>query len=484
MNKKPNVIVICADDLGYGDISCYGATEINTPNLDKLLDDGIRFNSGYSTSAVCTPARYSILTGQYPCRKEGIRILPGDAKCMIGKDQMTLPKMFKQADYGTAVIGKWHLGLGDGESPINWNEPINHAPADVGFDYSFIFPGTNDRTPTVYIENRDVVNLDKNDPIEIFYGKECPFDDIATYYKNPELLRVRSAHGHDNSIINGYGRLGFMRGGKSAIWKDEDLAETFLGKAKDYIDENCEKPFFMYYALHQPHVPRIPNEKFVGTSGVGVRGDVIVELDWCVGELVQHLEEKKILDNTIIVFTSDNGPVLNDGYLDQAVELNGIHKPAGPLRGGKYSKFEGGARVPFIVSWKDNIKKSTSDEIVSHVDFVASFANMLGVKLEDGECQDSQNMIDLLTGEKDVGREEVMFESVHKAMVLRSGKWAYLSPSEGPWENPISGTEFGNTMDKQLFNLQYDLGQKENLAENYEEIAEKMSARIEVILNA
>lgn len=484
MSKKPNVVIIYADDLGYGDISCYGAQEINTPNIDKLLDHGVRLDSGYSTSAVCTPARYSLLTGEYPFRNEYTKILPGDAQCIISKDQMTLGKMFQKADYNTAVIGKWHLGLSDGK--IDWNGEISHTPNDVGFDHSFIFPGTNDRVPSVYLENRRVLNLDPNDPLEVSYTKECPYDDVDTYYKNPEKLRMFSTHGHDETIVNGVGRMGFMRGGKSAIWKDEDLAERFVGEATKFMDKSKseDKPFFVFYAAHQPHVPRIPNEKFKGATKLGPRGDVIVELDWCVGEIVNHLEKNNLLDDTIIIFSSDNGPVLNDGYLDYSVEKNGRHLPAGPLRGGKYSKFDGGARVPFIVSWKNNIKKCASGALVSHVDFLASFASMLDIKLDKTDAPDSENVMDALLGKTEDARSEIMFESMAKAHVLRQGKWEYLEPSEGHWYNMQTGTEIGNSLDKQLYNMFYDIGQKTNVAFDYKEIAQNMDLRINEILKS
>jgi arylsulfatase A-like enzyme len=330
-NKTPNVILVYADDLGYGDLSCYGGVGVETPNVDRLLENGIKFTDGYSTSAVCTPARYSLLTGEYPFRNPKTHILPGDASCIISKEKLTLPKVFKSAGYNTAVIGKWHLGLGEGN--LDWNEEITHTPNDVGFDYSFIFPATNDRVPCVYIENRRVKGLDPDDPIEVSYTDECPYEDIVTATKNPELLRMKHSHGHDQSVVNGVGRIGYMRGGRDALWRDEDLTEDFLHRVKGFISANNKNPFFIYYALHQPHVPRVPNPRFVGASGLGPRGDVIAELDWCVGELVSHLETEGLLEDTIIIFSSDNGPVLDDGYLDDSPRLNRAsrHKPAGPL---------------------------------------------------------------------------------------------------------------------------------------------------------
>ncbi len=476
---KPNIVMIYVDDLGYGDLSCYGAEDIHTPNIDKLAENGIRFDDAYASSAVCTPARYSLLTGDYPFRNPYTEILAGDAQCIISKEQMTLPKMLKCADYTTAVIGKWHLGLGDGN--VDWNKTIEHTPNDVGFDYSYIFPGTNDRVPCVYVKNRDVVNLDSNDPIEVYYGKECPFDDIDTYEKNPEKLRLLSSHGHNHSIINGVGRIGYMKGGSAAIWKDEDLTDAFLTEAKNFMTDNAEQPFFLYYAAHQPHVPRLPSKQFEGLSGLGARGDVILELDWCVGEIMQHLQKLEILDNTIVIFSSDNGPVLNDGYLDQAVEKNGKHRPAGPLRGGKYSKFDGGARIPMLISWNNHIVPRISNGLISQMDLLASFASMLGVTLSSQH--DSQNVLDVLLGNSDNGRSEVMYESVQKIRVLREGKWVYLPPSKGVAVSPFTGIELGNGEFDQLYNLQYDISQHDNVAEEYPAIVEKMKARLAEILN-
>ncbi len=486
-SKKPNVIVIYADDLGYGDLSCYGASEIHTPNIDALTQDGIRFDAGYSTSAVCTPARYSLLTGEYPFRDDRTMILPGDAACIISKEQVTLPKVFQQADYNTAVVGKWHLGLGDGAEKLDWNKPINHTPNDIGFDYSFIFPATNDRVPCVYLKNRDIVNYDPSDPIKVEYVPECPFANATTYAEHPELLRMHSSHGHCHSIVNGVGRVGYMEGGTAAVWKDEDLGETFLGEATHFIDESKanNKPFFLFYALHQPHVPRLPNKKFVGATKLGPRGDVIVELDWCVGQLTAHLEAQGLLEDTIVIFSSDNGPVLDDGYFDNAYEFAKMHEhnPAGPLRGGKYSKFDGGARVPLIVSWKNNIKKATSQELLSQVDFLASFAAMLDVPVAKGQAPDSENMINLMTGKHDTGRDELMYESSQKIKILRKNKWSYLSPSAGPKVNPTTLTELGNSLDDQLYNMKLDIGQTNNVATRYSAVVDEMKADIADILN-
>ncbi len=482
-SKRYNVIIVYADDLGFGDLGCYGSHQIDTPNLDRLCREGLKFTDAYATSAVCTPSRYSILTGRYPFRNSRAHILPGDAGCIIERELDTMPGLFGRAGYRTGIVGKWHLGLGDGSGPIDWNQEINLTPVDLGFDESFIFPATADRVPCVYVEGRKVVNLEAEDPIAVSYEAECPFDDIPTYHKNPELLKMRSSHGHDMSIVEGIGRIGYMRGGKKAVWKDEELAETFLDRAIRFIDDSRKQnqPFFLYYALHQPHVPRVPSSRFRGATALGPRGDVIAELDWCVGELRKELERLDILEDTMIIFSSDNGPVLDDGYEDGAYERNGTHRAAGPLRGGKYSKFDGGTRIPFIVSCPGLTHKGTSRALVSQVDLFASFAHMLGEQLAPDSAVDSQDMYAALTGEDPVGRKELMVEDVSCGKMLRRGNWTYLSPSEGA---PFMGNvriETGLSMDPQLYNMDYDIGQQTNVAWDYEEVVKEMEERLKEI---
>lgn len=304
----------------------------------------------------------------------------------------------------TGVVGKWHLGLGMGN--VDWNQPISPGPNELGFDYSYIMAATQDRVPTVYIENGTVVGLDPNDPIEVNY--ETNFEGEPTALTHPELLRVKWHHGHNQSIVNGIPRIGFMKGGKNALWKDEDMADHFLDKSIAFIKANKDQPFFLYYAMQQPHVPRTPHPRFVGSTGMGPRGDVIAEADWCVGEFLKTLEELNLLERTLIVFTSDNGPVVNDGYFDDAVEKLGDHQPSGPWRGGKYSLFEAGTRVPFVTYWKGTIEPSVSDALVSQVDLMASLAALVGV---DFENSDSQNLLDTFLGKSTNGRENLVLEA-------------------------------------------------------------------------
>ncbi len=467
--KKPNIIVIYADDLGFGDLSSYGATELNTPNFDRISNSGIRFTNGYATSATCTPSRFALLAGEYPWRNKRARILPGNAPLLFDTTKQTLPSMLQQAGYTTAVTGKWHLGLG-GEG-LDWNGEIKPGPNEIGFDYSYIMASTNDRVPTVYVENHKVVGLDPNDPISVSYKENFPGE--PTGKENPEMLKLHPSHGHNMSIHNGISRIGFMKGGKSALWIDEHMADTVLARSQQFITQNKDNPFFLFYSLHQPHVPRVPHPRFAGKSGMGPRGDVILEADWCVGQLLDTLEELGIAENTIIVFSSDNGPVLDDGYKDDAVEKLGNHKPAGVLRGGKYSLFEAGAHVPFMVSWPGTIKPGVSDALVCQVDLLASFAALTG---QQSEVQDSQNTLDALTGKTAKGRENLVIEATGR-LAFRQGDWVMIPPHKGrAITNKWVNIETGNNPEYQLYNLKEDPSQQNNLAAKHPEKVEEMQA--------
>ena len=474
---RPNVILIYVDDLGYGDLSSYGATKIHTPNVDRLAQNGTRFTNAHSTSATCTPSRFALMTGVYPWRQQGTGVLPGDAKLIVPTDKATLPKVFKQAGYKTAMVGKWHRGLGDSVQK-NWNKPVSPGPNEVGFAYSFIFPATADRVPTVFLENHDVLGLEEHDPIEVSYDHKVGSE--PTGKENPDLLKMKSSpnHGHDNTIINGIGRIGYMSGGTKARWVDEEITGTFLEVAKHFINENHEDPFFLFFSLNEPHVPRMPSTYFRGKSGLGHRGDAILQLDWTVGQILDQLALLGIDDNTLVIFTSDNGPVLDDGYVDGAVtQLNG-HTPAGELRGGKYSIFEAGTRVPFLVSGPGVAKNKVSNALYSQVDLLASLAELLGQQ-PYSDAKDSQPLSKTLLGEDQNGRDHLIEHA--GTLAIRQGHWKYIVPSNGRSYNKLTDTELGNAPTPQLYDLRKDIREQNNVAETHPEIVQELADLLENI---
>ncbi len=469
--QSPNIVFMYADDLGYGDIGCYGAERVKTPNIDHLAATGIRFTHAHSPSATCTPSRYAMLTGEYAWRKQGTGVLPGDARMIIEPGRYTLPAMLKHAGYQTGVVGKWHLGLGAGN--LDWNGEIKPGPKDIGFDYSFLIPATGDRVPCVFVENGHVVGLDPKDPIQVDYAK--PIGGEPTGKANPELLKVHPSHGHDMTIVNGISRIGYMSGGKAARWVDEEIADRITEKAVAYINSHKASPFFLYFSTHDIHVPRVPHKRFAGRSGMGPRGDAILSLDWSVGQLLDTLERNRLMDNTLVVFSSDNGPVVDDGYKDEAVEKLGSHRPAGPLRGGKYSMFDGGTRVPFMVSWKGKIKPGMSNALVSQIDLLSSFSELAGQKLPEDAAPDSFDVLPALLGQSKQGRDHLVEHA--GGLSLIQGDWKVIEARKGPKSN-LTGNELGNNESPQLFNLAEDIGEKNDLAAKHPDRVKTMLAEI------
>jgi arylsulfatase A-like enzyme len=477
-NLKPNIIIIYADDLGYGDVSCYGATSIRTPNIDRFASQGLRFTNAHCTSATSTPSRYSLLTGEYAWRRKGTGVLPGDASAIINPGRTTIASILKGAGYKTGVVGKWHLGLGPEGGP-DWNGEITPGPPDLGFDYNFIIPATGDRVPCVFIENRRVVNLDPLDPITVNYKEKI--GNWPTGRENPELLKMHPSHGHDMTIVNGISRIGYMTGGKSALWVDENIADVITSKAVDFIRENKDKPFFLYFSTHDIHVPRVPNQRFAGKSGMGPRGDVILEFDWSVGEIIKAIDDLKLSSRTIVIVTSDNGPVVDDGYKDEAVEKLGKHRPAGPLRGGKYSAFDGGTRVIFIARWTGKIKPGTSDALFSQVDLMSSFASLTGQKLSSEAGPDSFDNLKVLLGRSITNREWLVEHSSSGKLSIIKDDWKYIEPGPGPRIQVNTNTETGNDPIPQLYNLKTDLGEKNNVAPQNPVIVNKLTVLLQQI---
>jgi len=471
---RPNVVIILADDIGYGDLGWMGAKTIETPNVNRLGNEGIRFSNCHATSATSTPSRYGLLTGLYPWRRNDTGIAPGDAAMIIKPEQYTMADMFKAAGYATAAIGKWHLGLGDKAGKQDWNGEVTPGLKDIGFDYSFIMAATADRVPCVFIENGRAVNLDKNDPIEVNYTTPFPGEPTATTH--PELMRMLPSDGHNMAIVDGVPRIGYMRGGKSALWHDEDIADRITDKAIQFIASNNKKPFFLYFGTNDIHVPRVPNERFVGKSGMGPRGDAILSFDYCVGRVMHALDSLGISDNTLIILSSDNGPVLDDGYQDKAVELLGNHKPGGIYRGGKYSIFEAGTRVPCIVWWKKGITKpAISNALVSQLDFYASLSTLIKSKIPANAATDSQNELNALLGKTQSARNYLVEQNLHNTLSVVSGDWKYIEPSHAAVINKGTNTELGNLPQVQLYNIKTNPKETKNVAKNNAKIVRKLA---------
>jgi arylsulfatase A-like enzyme len=350
---------------------------------------------------------------------------------------------------------------------------------DIGFDYNFLIPATGDRVPCVYVENRRVVGLDPSDPIKVSFGE--PILTEPTGKDHPELLKMHPSHGHDMTIVNGISRIGYMSGGRSAHWVDEDIAEIITGKAVAFIEKNRENPFFLYFATHDIHVPRVPDERFIGKSGMGPRGDAILEFDWSVGEIVKTIDSLDLSRKTLIIVTSDNGPVVDDGYKDDAVEKLGTHKPAGPLRGGKYSAFDGGTRIAFIVRWPGHIKSGTSDALLTQIDLMSSFAALTGQSLSPEAGPDSFDNLEILLGKSKIGREWLVEHSSNGRLSIIKGDWKFIEPGPGPKLNINTNIETGNDTVPQLYNLKTDLGEKNNVAADNPAIVKELTDLLQKI---
>ena len=462
--QPPNVVFILSDDVGYGDVGCYGATVVKTPHIDNLATQGLRFTDAHSDAATCTPSRYSILAGDYAWRRPGAHILPGDASLLLDPAKPSLASIFKNAGYSTGCVGKWHLGLGNGS--IDWNGSIAPGPREVGFDYSFIIPATADRVPCVYLENGRVVGLNPKDPITVSYQEKVGSD--PTGHEHPEMLtKMKLSHGHDGTIVDGVSRIGYMSGGHSARWVDEQMAPTITQKAVSYIEGNRSRPFFLYFATSDIHVPRMPDKEFANTSACGRRCDAIEQLDWSVGQIMATLERLGLRENTLLIFSSDNGPVVDDGYADGSVEHLDGHKPAGALRGGKYSIYEGGTRVPFITSWPGTIQPGVSNALVGQVDLLASCSALLG-KIVPAMGTDSRNVLPALLGHSKKGRDVLVEEA--NVLAIRKDQWKLIDRGK-----KAGASSF------ELYDLSKDLGEQHNLASAQPKLVQQLASELDRI---
>jgi len=481
--EQPNIIVIMADDLGYGDVGCNGATQLQTPHIDRLAARGLRFTQGYCSASTCTPTRFSFLTGKYAFRQEGAGIAPPNATSLIKPGTETIASVLKKSGYATAVIGKWHLGLGAKPAP-DWNGDLKPGPLELGFDYCFLLPTTNDRVPSVYVENHRVRNLDPKDPLWV--GRQKPTPDHPTG-RDPEVrakLKMNWSHGHNHTVHNGIGRIGYFTGGHAARWRDEDLADEWVKQSVKWIEAKKDKPFFLFFSSHDIHVPRMPHERFHGVTKLGFRGDAIAQLDWCVGELVKTLDRLKLTEKTLIVFCSDNGPVLDDGYHDGAITQLGKHVPSGGFRGGKYSIYEGGTRTPFVTCWPGTIKPGTTDKMVCTVDLAASMAALTGQSLSKNACPDSFNVLPALLGKTNAKGRDHLIQQPNKGptLALRIGDWKVLSFANAKAMKHLTYEKGPGKYE--LYNLAADPHEKKNLVKQEPEKLKQMLARLEAIKKA
>jgi len=468
----PNVVLIYADDLGYGDIGCYGATKVKTPNIDRLAREGRMFSDAHSASAVCTPSRYALLTGEYPFRqeKEGTwGPLSHKSGLIIDTNELTLGQLFKDGGYSTACIGKWHLGFG--KTPCDWNKPLRPGPLELGFDYYFGVPKVNSGPPYVYVENDRIVGWDSDDPI-IEKGKPpSPTPEFPEKRKN-FFAGARKAH---------------------EIYDDEKTGTLLTEKAIGWIKENRDTPFFLYFATTNIHHPFTPHPRFKGTSACGRYGDFIHELDWMVGELLRTLNELQLTKNTLLIFTSDNGGMFNDGGKDawKAGHCMNAH-----LLGFKFGAWEGGHRIPFIARWPRHVKPgSRSSQLLCNVDLLATMAALLGHKLELDDAVDSFNMLEALLSDAEIPiRDHVVLAPRLKSnLALRKGKWIYISgQGDGGFANDRGGPRAvalskrknsdiapngeirKDAPKQQLYDLYADVSQKTNVIREHPEIAEQL----------
>ncbi|MCM1067259.1 MAG: arylsulfatase [Muribaculaceae bacterium] len=480
--EQPNVIIILADDLGYGDLECYGATKVKTPSVNRLAKEGQRFTQAYAAAATSTPSRYGLLTGEYAWRRKGTGVSNGDAAMIITPERYTMADMMGHAGYATAAIGKWHLGLGDKSGGQNWNEPLACSLGDIGFDYSYIMAATADRVPCVFIENGSVANYDPEAPITVSY--KAPIPGEPTGHGNPELLdKMMFNHGHDQGIVNGISRIGYMKGGGKALWKDENIADSIVAHGVRFIEKHANEPFFMYFCTNDVHVPRWPHDRFRGKNEMGLRGDAIAQFDWSVGRILDTLDSLGIADNTLVILSSDNGPIVDDGYNDGAVEKLGDHRPAGPLSGTKYSIYEGGSRVPFIVRWPKGVEAGKENNtIVSQIDLFASLGKLIGARIPAAAAPDSFDRLGTFLGTDHTHRPWVVQQAHDNSLALRTPDMKYVEPTETDpvisW-NPSVTT--GYSPEPKLFDMAKDPTETTNLAIKKAETANNYARILDLV---
>ncbi|MBD3628216.1 arylsulfatase [Cyclobacterium sp.] len=469
----PNVVIIYADDMGYGDLNIQNPdSKIPTPQLDKLASEGMRFTDAHSSSGICSPSRYALLTGTYHWRRKH-GIVGAFGKPFFDESDITLPQVMQENGYATACIGKWHLGWNwefknppSGEvmqwgrktnfylpDEIDWTKPVSGGPLDRGFDY-YYGDGTINFPPYAWVENDRLVEA----PTEIM-----DINDIGFEVKE--------------------GNWEFRPGPKVKGWNPYEVLPTITEKATEWIGQRTnEKPFFLYFSLPSPHAPIIPNDEFDGKSKAGAYGDFVNQTDWVIGQVLKAIEENGFEENTIVIFTSDNGP---ERYAFERGEKYG-HFSMGQLRGLKRDVWEGGHRVPFIIKWPGHIPPgSRSEKLVSQIDIMSTLADLTETALTEGTAPDSYHFLPELSGtpERFPQREFLIHNTMENRWAVRQGDWVYINDSTGQHTNmPDSFFQLRGYHDFDspglLFNLNEDSGQRINHYASYPEKIESMERLI------
>lgn len=453
---KPNIIFILADDLGYGDVSCYNEnSKIQTPNIDMLANEGVKFTDAHTSSSVCTPTRYGILTGRYNWRttlKKGV--LNGYSSALIPNDRKTIAGFLNENGYNTAGIGKWHLGwdwnnVEAGNDSIDYSKPVKNGPSTLGFDYFYGFCGSLDLPPYVWVEN------DK-----------------------PTMVPTKNT-------VNKGKQVWWRKGPTSDDFSHQQVLPHITNKTVKFIEENAnkEKPFFIYMPLPAPHTPILPTEEFLGKSGLdNIYGDFVIMVDAMVGEIMKSLEEQGISENTILVFTSDNG-CSNQADFKQLATKG--HDPSYVYRGHKADIFEGGHRVPYIVRWPKKVKPATSDQLVCTTDLFATLSDIIGVDYEDNVAEDSYSFLSELNLESNKEkRTSIVHHSINGSFAFRKNDWkAIFCPGSGGWSAPRPNSKAIDTLPKfQLYNLEKDPSEENNLLLQNSQILEQYKKELAAII--
>lgn len=485
--RAPNVVLIFADDLGYGDLECYGATKLRTRNIDRLAAEGRRFTDAHSASAVCTPSRYGLLTGEYPIRAMGGKgtwgPLSTTSGLIIDTNTLTIGKVFKNRGYATACLGKWHLGFKQKQN--DWQVPLRPGPRDVGFDYYFGVPLVNSGSPYVYVEDDSIVGYDPADPL-VYGGK--PVSPTPMF---PEEASRKSPNRFGGALK------------AHEIYDDEKTGTLLTEKAVKWITEKKDQPFFLYFPTPNIHHPFTPAPRFKRTSQCGLYGDFIHELDWMVGEILGCLDEHGLSDNTLVIFTSDNGGMLNRAGRDA---IKAGHKINGDLLGFKFGVWEGGHRVPFIARWPGKIKAGTeSDQLICQIDLLATFMALTGQDARALEGKDSVNMLPALLEDPDkpLRTELLLAPRQPRNLAIRKGKWMYIGargsggftgskPSDHAWGGPAAAQFVGSINSDidngrlkkhaplaQLYDLERDLAQTANVYRENPQVVKEMEALLD-----